>query len=167
MTAKTSFPDIPDVALELSLAQPEPAKIRVRTPSWAVNEMTVMVNGERAGSGKPGSYVLLDRTWRAGDTIHFTLPMGFRLTRYAGLDQIEGHERYALEYGPILMAIEGSDDVRLHAGGSNADDLLKQLTPAYGRPLHFDISGNADFHYAPYFAVKNDPFTTYPVIDRS
>jgi len=119
---------------------------------------------ERGGSA---SYIVLDRTWRRGDTIQFSLPMGFRLTRYTGLDQIEGHERYALEYGPILMAIEGSDDARLRAQGANAEDLLKQLTPAYGRPLHFEIAGNPDFHYAPYFAIKNDPFTTYPVVDRS
>ncbi len=167
LTTKTSFPDSPDVALELSLAQPQSARIRVRTPSWAVNEMAVLVNGERAGSGKPGSYIVLDRTWRGGDRIQFSLPMGFRLTRYTGLDQIEGHERYALEYGPILMAIEGSDDARLRTTGGSAEDLLKQLTPVYGRLLHFEIEGNPDFHYAPYFAIKNDPFTTYPIIDRA
>jgi len=42
------------------------------------------------------------------------------VTRYTGLDKIEGHERYALEYGPILLAIEGDDDARLKAHGARA-----------------------------------------------
>ena len=81
------------------------------------------------------------------------------------MDKIEGHERYALEYGPILLAIEGSDDARLLARGISAEDFLKQLKPSFERPLHFEIAGNPQHHYAPYFAIKNDSFTCYPVID--
>ena len=165
LTAKTSFPDSPEVELVFTLAQPRRSTIRVRTPSWAAAEMPVHVNGELAATGKPGSYVALHRTWRSGDTIAFSLPMGFRLTRYTGLDKIEGHERYALEYGPILLAIEGSDDARLLAHGTKPEEILKQLTPSYGRPLRFEIAGNPQHRYAPYFAIKNDPFTCYPVID--
>jgi DUF1680 family protein len=165
LTAKTSFPETPEVELAFSLAQPQRSTIRVRTPSWAAAEMPVHVNGQLAATGKPGSYVVLDRTWRSGDTISFTLPVAFRLTRYTGMDKIEGHERYALEYGPILLAIEGSDDARLLARGINAKDFLKQLTPSFERPLHFEIAGNPQHHYAPYFAIKNDSFTCYPVID--
>jgi hypothetical protein len=39
------------------------------------------------------------------------------------------------------------------------------LTPSFERPLHFEIAGNPQHHYAPYFAIKNDSFTCYPVID--
>jgi DUF1680 family protein len=163
---KTDFPSSPEVALVFTLTEPVRAAIRVRTPSWASGEMAVHVNGELAATGKPGGYAALNRTWRSGDTIAFVLPMGFRLTRYTGLDKIEGHERYALEFGPILLAIEGSDDARLNAYGANPEDFTKQLTPSFGRPLHFEIAGNAQHRYAPYFAIKNDPFTCYPVIDR-
>jgi len=167
LAMKTSFPESPGVKLEFTLAEPMQAKIRVRTPSWATAEMPVLLNGERAATGKPGSYVMLNRTWHSGDTIAFTLPIGFRLTPYAGLDKIEGHERYALEYGPILMAIEGSDDARLKASGANVEDFAKQLTPRFGEPLRFEISGNPDHVYGPYYAIKNDPFTCYPVIDTA
>jgi DUF1680 family protein len=127
--------------------------------------MPVYINGTLAATGKPGSYVALDRTWRTGDLVTFTLPMALRLTRYTGTDKIEGHERYALEYGPILLAIEGSEDARLLAKGTTPEEFLKQLTPRYGRPLHFDIEGNPDHQYAPYFAIKGEIFTCYPVID--
>jgi len=83
--------------------------------------------------------------------------------------ELKAMKRYALEYGPILMAIEGSDDARLRARWCRcrgvADAVNAHLMAAR---LHFDIAGNPDFPtYAPYFAIKNDPFTTYPVIDRS
>jgi len=165
LTMQTSFPEKPEVELALTAAQPMRSKLRVRTPGWASAEMAVLVNGEPAGTGRPGSYVVLDRTWHAGDKIAFTLPMGFRVTRYTGLDKIEGHERYALEYGPILLAIEGDDDARLKAHGARAEEIVKQLTPSFGQPLYFEIAGNPKHHYAPYFAIKNDPFTCFPVID--
>ena len=78
--------------------------------------MPIQVNGTLATSGKPGTYVTLDRTWSEGDTITFRLPMDFKLTRYTGVDKIAGHERYALEYGPVLLAILGS--VGRQAGGA-------------------------------------------------
>ena len=167
LTSKTKFPESPEVELAFTLAQPQRTTIRVRTPSWATAEMPIHVNGELAATGTPGSYTALDRTWLSGDTIAFSLPVGFRLTRYTGMDKIEGHERYALEYGPILLAIEGDDDARLQARGADPEEILKQLTPSVGRALRFEIAGNPQFHYAPYLAIKEDPFTCYPVIDRS
>ena len=38
--------------------------------------MAVTVNGKPAGTGKPGSYVTLDRAWAEGDVASFTLPAG-------------------------------------------------------------------------------------------
>jgi len=53
---------------------------------------------------KPGTYVTLDRVWKSGDTVTFSLPMDFHLTRYVGMEPSFGQERFALEYGPILLA---------------------------------------------------------------
>ena len=129
--------------------------------------MPIRVNGQVVATGRPGSYVPMEREWRSGDSIAFTLPMALKLTRYTGLDKIPGHERYALEYGPILLAIQGSDDARLLAQGASLEDFVKQVTPLWGRPLHFEIAGNPGYRYAPYYAIKNDLFTCYPVIDTA
>ena len=48
----TRFPFEREVRLQFSTAQPTPAKIRVRVPSWATREMTVSVNGKPAGCGQ-------------------------------------------------------------------------------------------------------------------
>ena len=163
----TRFPFHPDVELRLSAGQPTPAKVRVRVPSWAAQEMPIRINGTPAASGKPGTYVTLERTWSGGDTITFRLPMDFKLTRYTGVDQIAGHERYALEYGPILLALMGSSDAKLVVrGGQRQEDLVKQLKPKPGQPLHFILDGDAAHEYMPYWEVPyKQSFTCYPIVD--
>ena len=163
----TQFPFHPDVQLRIWVAQPTSAKIRVRVPAWAAGEMPIQVNGKVAAGGRPGTYSTLDRTWSEGDTVDFRLPMDFRLTRYTGLDQIAGHERYALEYGPVLLAILGSSDARLAApNGRRPEDFLKQLKPKAGQPLHFTLDAGTPHEYIPYWEVPyKQPFTCYPVVD--
>jgi len=107
-------------------------------------------------------------TWSTGDSVQFTLPIQLKLTRYAGLDKIEGHERYALEYGPILLALIGSDNAVLSVpGGKRAEDLLDRITQDPYRPLHFSIEGHPQFSYIPYWQVVTEPFTCFPAIDRA
>ncbi|MGD0124589.1 MAG: beta-L-arabinofuranosidase domain-containing protein [Terriglobia bacterium] len=163
----TRFPFQPDVELRLAAAQPSPAKIRLRVPSWAAGEMPIEINGSLAATGKPGTYVTLDRTWSDGDTVTFRLPMEFKLTRYRGVDQIAGHERVALEYGPILLAIMGSSEARLAVrNGERPEDFVEQLKPKNGQPLHFALDGDAAHEYIPYWEVPyKAAFTCYPVVD--
>ncbi|HEV2488031.1 MAG TPA: beta-L-arabinofuranosidase domain-containing protein [Terracidiphilus sp.] len=161
-----NFPMSPDVRLEITSSQPAQVKIRIRVPSWAAGPMQISVNKEAAGSGKPGSYVTLDRTWSTGDTVAFTLPMQLKLTHYSGLDKIEGHQRFALEYGPILLALIGSDSAVLKVpGGKRHEDILQRIKQDPFRPLHFSIEGHPEFTYIPYWQVVTEPFTCYPAID--
>jgi DUF1680 family protein len=167
LTMKTTFPYDSSVELVVELSAPRRSVIRLRTPSWASAAMPVYINGKLAVTGKPGTYVALDRTWKSGDTVFFTLPTGFRLTRYTGIDQIEGHERYALEYGPILLAIVGTDDARLRTSGTSAQSFTSQLKSIPGQPLHFSIDGDSDHRYMPYYAIKEETFTCFPVVEKA
>jgi DUF1680 family protein len=161
----TQFPFKPDVKLRLSLAQPMRSKIRVRVPAWAAAEMPILVNGTRAATGKPGSYQTLDRTWANGDTISFVLPMAFRATQYLGVERVPGQERYALEYGPTLLALVGPMDEKQGTRiTSRPEDLVKRLKPKAGEPLHFSIEGDATHEYMPYWQVAEQVFTCYPKV---
>ncbi len=156
----------PDIELEITSSSPAKAKIRIRVPSWAAGPLQITVNQETAVTGTPGTYVTLDRTWTTGDIVRFTLPMQLKLTRYIGLDKIAGHERYALEYGPVLLALIGSDSAMLKVpGGRRPEDILPLLKQEPDRPLHFSIDGHPEFSYIPYWQVITEPFTCYPVID--
>ena len=125
VTLLGNFPMDPDVKLEYRSSQPANAKIRIRVPSWAAGPMSVRVNQETSLSGLPENYLTLDRMWSTGNTVRFTLPIELKLTRYTGVDRIEGHERFALEYGPILTALTGSDSATLTVpGGRRHEDVL-------------------------------------------
>jgi DUF1680 family protein len=163
LAMKTGFPYDPKVELVVGSEQPTECRIRIRVPSWAPEEMPVSVNGSQAGIGKPGTYFLIDRKWEKGDVISFTLPMAFRVTKYTGLEKGFEENHYAIEYGPILMAMVGvkakKSDIGVKADHESIEGLLK---PVPGKPLHFSIEGSGEFEYWPYFEVQDEPFSCFP-----
>jgi DUF1680 family protein len=165
----TAFPFDPAVALHISTPRRVHAKIRVRIPSWASHDVEVRVNNAASVTGRPGSYVLLDRTWTDRDHVGFTLPMDFRLTHYTGSERVAGQERYAVEYGPILLALIGAEPGQVDAKGNASvpvrpDDLARRLRPKSGAPLHFTIDGDSHHEYLPYWQLQDQIFTCYPVL---
>ena len=162
----TQFPYDPQVRIEVMTGKPVQAKIRIRIPSWAAAKMAVRINNMEAATGEPGTYVTLERKWSVGDVIAFTLPMGFRTTCYRGAQSgFNDGSHYALEYGPILMALVGK------AGGQNAvnadpKQLSQVLRAIPGQPLHFEVVGNAPMKYQPYWEVQDEPFTCFPMLKK-
>jgi DUF1680 family protein len=142
--------------------------MRMRVPSWASREMEVSINGKAIEKGKPGSYVTLDRKWKDGDTISFTLPASMRVTRYTGEDQIAGKTRYSVEYGPILLAAVGGANIDLMLGkGVSPESLADHLEPVAGSPLHFTVRGDGDKRLMPYYQISEEKFTCYPTISTA
>lgn len=163
---RTQFPFQPHVSLRMTVEQPTRSKIRIRVPSWAFDAMETKVNGQRAGVGAPGSYLTIDRTWNTGDMITFTLPMKFRVTQYHGADEIKGHSRYAIEYGPILMAAVGPLDPQLGVHIIQHPDRLESwLKPISDKPLHFTVDGHPEYEFMPYWQVMDQTYTCFPVIE--
>jgi DUF1680 family protein len=162
----TRFPFDPEVRLQFSADRPTQAKIRVRVPSWATCEMAVSINGQPAATGKPGSYVALDRAWAEGDSANFTLPAALWAERYTGVDQIPDHERYAVSFGPILLAAVGAPEIRLRLENvRQPEDLLKHLRPKPGQPLHYLVEHNPGIEFMPYWQVDEEPFNCFPAVD--
>jgi len=166
LVMETKFPYAPEVRIGVKTEKPLTAKLRVRVPAWASAKMPILVNGEQVAKGKPGTYAVLDRTWKDGDAITFALPMEFKLSHYEGEERVKGQEQFALEYGPILLAVVGPMDektgVRLAV---HPKQLIGKLTPKPGAPLHFAIAGDAEHEYIPYFEVADQLFTCYPILD--
>lgn len=161
----TNFPYGCDVRLNLRTSRPIRTKISVRIPCWASSVMNIAVNGGQTAAGMAGSYVTLDRLWSEGDVISFTLPMSLKLTKYEGVDQIEGRERYWLEYGPILMAAVATDsEIVLYGAGSSAE-LVSRLQPVKERPLHFVLPTYPSIvEFAPYFEIGTEYFSCVPLV---
>lgn len=157
----TRFPYEPSVLIAVHASKPTPFTLHVRVPGWATTPMQVRVNGVPAATGEPGSYVALDRAWADGDRVTFELPVGFRLTRYGGIEPGYGDGRhFALEYGPLLMACLG-DGERVLADPS---DLPGALHAVPGGALRFEVEGCPSAIFAPYVDLQDEAFTCFPEV---
>lgn len=167
----TDFPRSPQVRLELHAPAPVATTINIRTPGWAAGVMNILVNGQPAATGTPGSFVALSRQWSDGDTISFSLPLAFKLTKYPGIDQIAGRERFSLEYGPLLMAALGAADAIIAIeGNASPAEAISRLQPKPGQPLHFVLPMriiSAETVWVPYFEIQEESFSCFPCIQSS
>jgi hypothetical protein len=170
LSQHTDFPYQPDVKLRVTPGKLSHTTIRIRVPSWATKPVVFFVNGKREVTAAPGTYAILERRWKNKDEISFTFPMDFRLTKYAGIEEgFREKEAYALEYGPVLMAVVGESIPKGEADIPYPEtELVGKLKPIAGKPLHFTIEGTTDkLEYIPYFDVKGtllDTFTCYPFL---
>jgi DUF1680 family protein len=167
LTMLTTFPYGREVEIKVATPVAASFTIRVRIPYWAVSNIVVELNGAVEVVGTPGTYVGLTREWSDGDVVGFTLPIGFSAVHYTGLDQVEdNYDRYALKYGPVLMALCGE----LTGPGSvphlatSAADLPHLLEPVEDRPLEFMILGYPGYRYVPYWMVDQETFTCFPIV---
>ncbi len=163
----TQFPYDPKVEIVVGNEQPAQSKIRIRVPSWASEKMAIMVNGQTVGNANSGTYFVIDREWKNGDMISFTLPIDFKVTQYTGMEKGFEADHYAIEYGPILMAMVGVKAKKENIGiKTTAEAIKSMLKPVQGKPLHFAIEGNSEFEYWPYFEVQEEPFSCFPEFYR-
>ncbi|SDR69876.1 hypothetical protein SAMN05216503_0479 [Polaribacter sp. KT25b] len=83
-------------------------EIKVRIPKWAVGS-AIKVNGENANVAvNRGSFAVIKRTWKAGDTIVLDMPM--EVTMVEGHNRIEEvRNQVAVKRGPIVYVIETPD----------------------------------------------------------
>ena len=152
----------------------------LRIPAWvaapSVSVSLAPAGGGRArsvGTGAPGSYLKLDRSdWVGGDTLSFSLPMRLKAHRYTGLTVIPGHERYAVEFGPILLCVVGGawnrsiDSMLVRGVQAPAAAPELWLIPT-GRPseIRFRVVGNPGLAFVPYFLVQEEVFEVYPAFE--
>ena len=97
---ETTFPDSDKVHLRIETAAPVHFALRLRHPAWcAAPELSINGNPVTTGSS-PGSYLVLDRTWRNGDVLDLRLPMRLHTEP---LPHSDG-KIVALMYGPLQLA---------------------------------------------------------------
>src|SRR6185503_3370645 len=76
----TNFPVDGKATLTFTLKEPKKLAINVRHPGWLPpGAMKLAVNGAaEAVDGKPGSYELVERTWKTGDKLEIDWPLALR-----------------------------------------------------------------------------------------
>jgi hypothetical protein len=160
--------------------------IHVRIPGWAreqpvpsdlyrfVGEKAaaagILVNGQRIGLTLNKGYVVINRSWRAGDLIELNLPMPVRRV-VAHAEVVADRDRVALQRGPIVFAAEWPDN----PGGNVRNivlpdghpltsefraDLLRGVQVVSGRATRLSLDSNGVLQKAdqPFVAI---PYATW------
>ncbi|MCL2410353.1 MAG: glycoside hydrolase family 127 protein [Treponema sp.] len=127
VTQTTNFPDEDQTTLTLKVKEPVRCTLAIRCPFWVTNSAIKIVidsknYAENAGQGaeessaEGSSYILIDRTWKDGDTVCIEVPMSFRIEKMPKVS-----DYIAIMRGPILLGAKTS--------GENLDGLMAE----YGR----------------------------------
>ncbi len=136
------------------------------------------VNGKKQKiSGRPKSYVTLDREWRSGDRVEIQLPMKLHTEPLPGTTNI-----VALLYGPIVLAGElGTNgmpnpyakdqldfvkvpDPQVPVFVADEKSLLKHIKPVPGQPLTFrtrNLGRPDDVTFVPYYKLSDERYSIY------
>jgi DUF1680 family protein len=132
---ETKYPESQETSLTVIAARPTPMAIRLRIPGWLQSAPGVKLNGKALdASAAPGSYLALNRTWKAGDRIEMTLPMHLRVE---AMPDDPGMQAFL--YGPLVLAgdlgAEGLTEAHimgpnLRVGAPNTEQFGSPLGPA-------------------------------------
>jgi DUF1680 family protein len=147
--------------------------IHLRIPYWAQGG-NVKINGQPlAAFGSPSSYLVLNRTWKTGDTIELNLPMALHVDSMPDDETVQ-----AMMYGPLVLAGR-FDPVTKEMMYSDSEpksgDQIKvaDITAATGRPtgwLEADLKQPLTFHtvgqaqsttLVPLYQIINDRYAVY------
>ncbi len=129
----TDYPKDNKVVLHVSPDKESAFALKIRIPAWSAKTV-VTVNGMEVSGMKPGAYLALHRTWKAGDKV----AVAFDFT-----GRVEGQsEHFALFRGPLVLA----RDARFNDGAVDQPAKMPEL----GKPVEImpAESGNKDIWLA-------------------
>jgi len=107
LSVDTQYPHEGDVEVRFDGERATPFQLRLRIPSWCESARAERP-GQREQSVKGGDYLVIDRTWREGDTVQLRLDMPVRMIPpdrrvKANAGQV------VLARGPELFCLEKED----------------------------------------------------------
>jgi DUF1680 family protein len=104
MTQETGYPTVGETTLRLKMDRAQQFVIALRVPAWAGSQTSVRVNGKPvAATVRAGTWLEIDRGWKDGDRVEFSIDMPLRLVP---LDALHPN-LVALLHGPVaLFAME-------------------------------------------------------------
>jgi uncharacterized protein len=114
---ETKFPESEDVSLTVLAARPDTMALRLRIPGWLRSAPSMKLNGSPLNaSAEPGSYLTMERRWKAGDKIEMRLPMHLRVEPMPDDPSLQ-----AFLYGPIVLTgdLGGEGLTEAHISGPN------------------------------------------------
>lgn len=139
ISQKTNYPWDGNVSISVNPEQTSEFSIKLRIPGWSRNEVlsgdlyrylnsskekaTLKINGELVTATEKDGYFAITRQWNKNDTIELNFPMEVR--EVIANDKVkDDNGKVALEYGPIVYAIEDIDNPNFDAISVSAADTF-------------------------------------------
>ncbi len=135
MVQKTDYPWDGKVSIIVNPRENKEFTLYVRVPDRNTSELyesvpavsgllSLSVNGQAVEPVIDKGYAAIKRTWRAGDTVEFELPM--EVQRITADERIEADRgKVALRYGPMIYNFEEVDNGSEINEGSLGDGALR------------------------------------------
>jgi hypothetical protein len=138
---ETSYPFEETVRLRISAPRPVAFPLYLRIPGWC-DRPVLRVNGAPVPlTAKASGYVVLERTWRASDTVELRLPMRTTTRTWA-----KNHGAISVEHGPLTFSLAIEENWRRFAG----TDAWPEYEVTAGSPWNYGLDGGS-------FAVRRRP----------
>ena len=178
---QTGYPEEATTHLTVQEIKDGNVPLYIRYPSWATSGATIKINGRNVKiSQKPGSYIVLNKTWKTGDKIDITYPISLRLVATN-----DNPNMAAVVYGPIVLAGDmGTDGIQAPAPYAkdqldfrktaipdnivstlniNGRKLNDWLIPVNGKQLVFKTTGVAskEITMIPYYQIDKQRYIIY------
>jgi DUF1680 family protein len=186
LTQETRFPEADTLRLTVNTAKAQRMPLRIRVPYWTQAGSAKLNGKPLEGFATPGSYFVLDRTWRDGDRVEITLPMRLHVAAMPDDPTLQ-----AVMYGPIVLAGRlgtagltaqnlraeptkprtvpeyKSDPVTAPGILASSPDPASWLRPVAGRPLEFRTFGQAtQITLVPLNQVFDERYAVYWQVTR-
>ena len=189
----TSFPDEEGTSVIVTSKKGKNKKftLNIRVPEWVnEGELSLTINGKTEKVNIADGYVKVNRSWKDGDKLHFSMPMHLR-----AIDMPDNSHNYSFLYGPIVLASrmgtqrqDGmfADDSR---GGhiaqgprlplqnmpvvvGSTENILSHITKTNGK-MEFTLKGVSPENYEgmklePFYRIHESRYMVYwPVLSAS
>ncbi len=125
ISQETQYPWDGQVKLSVSPKRTSKFALHLRIPGWAQNQpvpgdlysyiapekdsVSVIVNGEAVPYKSEKGYAVIDREWKQGDVVNYSLPMNIQRVE-TNKNVAENLGKVAIERGPIVYCLEGVDN---------------------------------------------------------
>ncbi len=111
LTIETRYPHDGSVAVRFDGGDPVHFALRLRIPQWCTNP-TAAWPGQEAHHVDGGQYLVIDRTWIAGDLVELDFPMAVEMI--LSDERIEANRgQVVFAYGPTLYCLEADAEFPL------------------------------------------------------
>lgn len=124
LSMQTGYPWKGETAIAVTQAPKKKVQLKIRIPGWltqpvpgnlynymdsSVSNVQILVNGKIVSWQQDNGYAIITRVWKKGDVVTFNTPMKVR-TIGSRTELKQNDQRVALQYGPMVYCVEGTDN---------------------------------------------------------